>query len=262
MKKLLALLLALVMVFSLAACANGDGDKDKKDKDEKTEQTTTEDEAEEEEANELGLETACLSYAEDYDDFLNALPDMDTAKFMKLAAPSMDNDDFVELLGIFYDIDMYSEEQFLSDMQVTDALDIILENYGEDYDVKTEVQEATALTSDQISSLQDNVADMSADYQAFVDEVDGATEADWEAMAEADGLSVETEKRLVELCASIAKQLGSLEITEGYQLTIKNTVTADGMDDPEERVGKITVIKVNGEWMLLDGLAAYSVVSM
>ena len=109
MKKLLALLLALVMVFSLAACANGDGDK--KDKEEKSEQTTAEDEAEEEKANELGLETACLSYAEDYDDFLNALPDMDTAKFMKLTAPAMDNDDFVELLGIFYDIDMYSEEQ-------------------------------------------------------------------------------------------------------------------------------------------------------
>lgn len=270
MKKLIALLLALVMVLSLAACAKDDADDDD-EKEEKTEQTAKpekedkedkddEDEDKDAEASELDLDDDCIAYAEDYADFLEALPEMDTAKFMRFAAPAMEYKDFTELIQGFYDMGVYTEEQFLSEMTVTEASKMLTDDYGDDYRVETVVQEAAALTSTQMSDLEDSIAEIRAGYEKLAASGDGATEADWEAMAAEDGVSVETEKRLIELCGLIAEELGDLKVTEGYQLTIQNTVTSDSIDEPSERIGQITVIKVNGEWMLLDGLIAYSVI--
>ena len=151
---------------------------------------------------------------------------------------------------------------FLQELKLPDIREALEEKYGDDFTVETSVVDATAYTSAQLADLNDTVQQFSDNYQAFVDDDEGATEADWESMAAQDGVSVETEKRFIELCGLIAEELRNLEITEAYQITAQHTFTSDDLDKPDVQTGQFTVIKVNGEWMLLDGLAIYGYIHM
>ena len=263
MKKLLSLLLALVMLFSLAACTASGKDDDDKDETEKTEQSDSEKDAEkaDEQEPELDLDKDLVRYAESYADFIRADPDMDTATFLKLTSPALKHQDLTELLGFFYGIGAYSEEQFLTDMKVTQAQETLRDAYADDFTVTTKVTDAVPYTDDELESLRSDVASIAEGYARGVADADGATEADWADMAAQDGVSVETEKRAYELLRLIAEELADAEITEAYKLTIRNTFEASNLDEPSERVGSIVVVRVNGTWMLLDGLAAYSMIS-
>ena len=248
MKKPLALLLILAMVLSLTACSltiRVGRDED----DAQTEQTVRAD---------ADAEDASLrAFAERYDDFLNLLPTLDTAGLLEQIAPELPHAALAELLGLVYAMGVYDEETFFDELDMSGAIDTLPETYGEDYHVETTMRSAEPFTDEQMEQVQAVLKQLRESYTALAALGDGASDADWESAAAADGVTVEQEKRMIELCGVIRDALDACEITEGYSVQLRNEATGSLYDGTGRHSGQISVIRVNGEWMLLDGLVAF-----
>ena len=255
MKKLLALLLALAMVFSLAACAAREPD-DGDDADAPTEQSPAPDPDDGKDAAQT--DDSLRAFAEQYDDMGNALPGFDTAGLLAAIAPQLEHEALAEALQLVYTIGIFTEEQFFDALDYAKPRETLLNTYGEDYRIETTMTDAAPLDEAQMDEILDLLAAELDDYTKLVQFGEEATDAEVREASERDGLTVEQELRLIELYRIIRDSLADCEITEGYAVTLSNEITGSLYDGVDTRDGHITVIRVNGEWMLLDGLLAFS----
>ena len=254
MKKLIALLLALTLVFSLAACASSDkGDGSK----EKPEQSAAP--APDDEQDEAQIDDSLRVFAEEYDNIGNALTTFDTESLLAAIAPNLDHEALTEALQLIYQIGVYSEAQLFDELDYSSARDTLPETYGADYHIETTMKDAVPLTDAQMKQIRDLLSDLQSGYEQLVESGENASDADFQEAAERDGLTVEQELRMIELFRMIRDSLSDCEITEGYAVTLSNEITGSLYDGVDTREGHITVIKLNGEWMLLDGLVAFAV---
>ena len=255
MKKLLALLLALAMVFSLAACASSGKDADDDGRDTPEESAAPAPDAAEDDAR---TDDSLRAFAERYDDMGNALPEFDTAGLLAAIAPHLEHEALAEALQLVYKVGIFTEEQFFDALDYAKPRETLLKTYGGDYRIETTMTEAEPLDEARMDEILDLLAAELDDYTRLVQFGEEATDAEVREASERDGLTVEQELRLIELYRIIRDSLADCEITEGYAVTLSNEISGSLYDGVDTRTGHITVIKLNGEWMLLDGLLAFS----
>ena len=256
MKKLIALLLALVMVLSLSACTRSDDDS-KNEKEETTEQSAAP--APGDEQDEAQIDDSLRDFAEHYDDLGNELRTIDTGTLLAAIAPNLAHEALTEALELVYQIGVYSEDQFLSELDYAYPREVFLNNYGEDYLIETSMTDAEPLTDEQIVAVRKILSQLQDGYAELIKRGEEATQEEIQAAADRDGLTVDQELRLIELYRVILASLDGAEISEGYEVTLSNEITGSLYDGVDTREGHITVIKLNGEWMLVDGLIAFAV---
>lgn len=254
MKKLLALLLALALVFSLAACTSSGTDDDGGEKAEESAMPEPDDKA-----DEAQIDDSLRVFAERYDEIGNAMASFDTESLLAAIAPNLEHEALAEALQLVYQTGVYSEEQLFDELDYGSPRDTLLETFGEDYHIETTMTDAVPITKAKIKQLSKLLSNLQSGYAQLVEQGEGASDAEIREAAERDGLTVEQELRLIDLFRTIRDSLEGCEITEAYAVTLSNEITGSLYDGVDTREGHITVIRLNGEWMLLDGLVAFAV---
>ena len=60
-------------------------------------------------------------------------------------------------------------------------------------------------------------------------------------------------KAAVEAARAYWEACGDLKVTDGYDIEVVRTITGEYLDEPTEEILNITVLKVGGRWISLNG---------
>ncbi|MCR5664517.1 MAG: hypothetical protein K6G17_06535 [Oscillospiraceae bacterium] len=142
-----------------------------------------------------------------------------------------------------------SGKEMLEDLEddFAEYHEALVDEYGRDVKVKIRVDGKETIDKEALEEIRDDLRDTGEELLEWVEEMDDYDEADWEALADDDDLSVSDMKKYAEAGRKLGKKLEEAKVTEGYELAC--TVTYSGKDDEDEEDVTLHVYKVNGCWL-------------
>ena len=155
------------------------------------------------------------------------------------------------------------------------------DTYGENYKIAFVKTEKTELTKYELRDFRRNLQKNLYNIEDLVDSAEKYTSEEWRKTADDLDLSKAETKQLVAEYAKLLEELGRLQVTEGYEVTLEYKITGefvedskkqaateasgqtDAADQPEEESEKqvvtVIVLKVNGRWVEYNSFkSAYS----
>lgn len=126
------------------------------------------------------------------------------------------------------------------------------DEYGSNYKIKYKITDKEKIDKDDLNDLRDKIRDMGEEMLEEFEEIDSDY---YEEIADELGISESQAKKIVKSMESVAKTLKKVKITEGYTLTVTETIKGSELDEPEEEEHEVEVYKVNGRWVSSSALA-------
>lgn len=148
-------------------------------------------------------------------------------------------------------------------LDLMDALEESLEKtyerkqntYGDDFKVTYTVEDKLKLEKADLRNYQKQFRQYIKYIEEELEDTEDFTSSDWGDFADALDLTRTQAKKYVAALEKMVNDIGRLEVTNGYELDIKVTITGSELDEPEESNSTIRVAKVNGRWIAVDAFA-------
>jgi hypothetical protein len=120
------------------------------------------------------------------------------------------------------------------------------EEYGSNYKIKYKITDKDKIDKDELKELQEKIRDMGEEMLYEYEEADSDY---YEEIADEMGISESQAKKILKSMESVAKTLKKAKVTEGYTLTVTETIKGSELDEPEEEEYEVEVYKINGRWV-------------
>lgn len=134
------------------------------------------------------------------------------------------------------------------------------DKYGDNFKITYTVEDKIKLEKSDLLDCQESYHQDMESAEGFVDAAEYFDDDDWVDFADGLGLTSAQAKKLVPALKKALKDIGRVEVTNGYELDIVKTITGDALDEPKEDSMTIRVVKVNGRWIRDDGFNPYSLI--
>ena len=157
-----------------------------------------------------------------------------------------------DILHIMHNSDAYME--LLEDTQywIQRDYDKRIATYGESYELTVQERYRRPLSVQELREIRREIRDIISEFGYLVDHSEEFKSADWRMLADGLELTKDEAKELIEVYAELVNKMEPVQVTEGYEVALKRTITGDLLEEPEVSEQDITVIKLNGRWVLLD----------
>ena len=157
--------------------------------------------------------------------------------------------------------------QILQIMHNSDAYQELLENaqhwiqrdyadrittYGESYELTVQELYRRPLLVQELRETRREIRGIISEIGYLVDQSEEFKSADWRELADGLELTKDEAQKLIEVYSDLVNKMEPVQVTEGYVVTLERTITGDLLEKPEVFQQDITVIKLNGRWVLLD----------
>ena len=174
-------------------------------------------------------------------DMVGGIEGNNAAKIVKLAAESDEFEDRFEDL----------EEE------AADAYEDNKDEYGKNFKsrYKNDKDVEEKIDRDDLKDYKSDLKSLGEDYAALGKALGKLKSGDLKDLAEDLDMDVKDVRTCIECLKTIGSKLKGAEITEGYELEYLITITGSELDEPEEDDGELTVLKVNGKWVSLQGVS-------
>lgn len=129
------------------------------------------------------------------------------------------------------------------------------DKYGDDFKVTYTVEDKLKLEKADLRNYQKQFRQYVKYIEEGLEDTADFTSNDWGDFADALDLTRTQAKKYVTALEKMVNNIGRLEVTNGYELDIKVTITGSELDEPEESNSTIRVAKVNGRWIAVDTFA-------
>lgn len=196
------------------------------------------------------------SYKDPLDDIAKSLnkQQTDITKYMKIIAPEFVSDTYKDALALVKDIDKDTYKEATE--QIEDGLSLFyegLEDYlGDDYKFSYKIKSKDKLDKDDLEDIEDS-------WRAIGELLEDYDDDYFDDMFYYSDLSSSQEKKVKNLVKDLTKNLTKLEVTSGYELTVKLSIKGVDKDEVEDLLDDlgfdelefdVNVIKVNGDWCI------------
>ena len=151
-------------------------------------------------------------------------------------------DEYKEIVKVLKKSDYY--EDMLE--QYEEQIEYYKDEYGSNYKIKYKITNKEKIDKDELKELRDEIREMGEEMLYELEEADSDY---YEEGADELGISESQAKKIVKAMKSVAKTLKKAKITEGYTLTVTETIKGSELDEPEEDEYEIEVYKINGRWV-------------
>jgi len=155
--------------------------------------------------------------------------------------------EYKELVKIIKKTDAY-EDLLVS---YEDDIDYMKDEYGDNFRIKLKVTEKEEIEKEDLREARDAIREIGDEILEYYEEMDAE---DYEEMAEYMGISESQAKKYAKTMVSVGKILKKAKISDGYALTVRETLTGSELDEPEEDEYETYVYKIDGRWVSEDAL--------
>ena len=150
--------------------------------------------------------------------------------------------------------DDYDQEEIEEEYE--EYIDEMKEEYGKNYKYSYKIEDREKLDKDDLKELKSDIKSLAKQIKNVLDEMEDFDSDDWEDLADELGLKKSQAKKLEDILEDVYKELKSVKVTKGYELTVKVTLKGSELDEPEEEEDTICVYKVNGRWVSEESLSS------
>lgn len=173
----------------------------------------------------------------------------DYNEYLKLSAPSFDvkaQEEIKELAKKYGDKDEYEDTMgYLEDI-MDDLYDEFEDEYGKNWKVSYKITDVDEISSKDLKAFKENLKDTAESYKSQADYYEE------DAYFYGEELSKKEAKEVKAVYQELAKKYKSAEVKKGYEVEMELKIK--GKDDEDEDEVTVKIYKVNGEWLLGDGL--------
>ena len=157
-----------------------------------------------------------------------------------------------QILQIMHHSDAYQE--LLEDAQYWVQRDYAkrIATYGESYELTVQELSRRSLSVQELRETRRDVREIISEIGYLVDQSEEFKSVDWRELADGLELTKDEAKELIAVYAELVNKMEPVRVTEGYEVTLARTITGELLEEPEVSLQEITVIKLNGRWVLLD----------
>lgn len=121
--------------------------------------------------------------------------------------------------------------------------------YGKDYKFYYKIVDKSKLTRDERQDYEDKLKDTAGSINELLAEIRNFDSDEWEEFAEAKDMSVLQAKLYTGALRNLYKELKSVDVTDGYELTVTIILKGSKLDEPLEHDQTMYVYKANGRWI-------------
>lgn len=158
-------------------------------------------------------------------------------------------DEVKDILKIMKESDDFEDTMEEMEEDYEDAIEEKKDEYGSNYKIKYKITDKEKLDKDELKEIKEQYKSIAKMFRSFVEETEDYDSDDWEDLAEESGLSKSQVKKLVKAVEALYKEMKSVKVTKGYELTVTVIITGSELDEPEEEEITVRVYKVNGRWI-------------
>ena len=157
-----------------------------------------------------------------------------------------------QILQIMHHSDAYQE--LLEDAQYWVQRDYAkrIATYGESYELTVQELNRRPLSVQELRETRRDIREIISEIGYLVDQSEEFKSVDWRELADGLELTKDEAKALIAVYAELVNKMEPVRVTEGYEVTLARTITGDLLEEPEVSIQDITVVKLNGRWILLD----------
>lgn len=181
--------------------------------------------------------------------------------YLKTALENMGATNAGEIVKIMCESDDFLDEMDEFEESYEEAYEKKQDEYGDDFKIVYAIEDKLKLEKSDLRNYQKQYRQYISLAKEGLAEMEDYTSSDWNEMAENVGLTRTQVKKLVSALETMVDDIGRLEVTDGYELSIVKTVTGNMLDEPVETDMTIQVVKVNGRWVnaasFIDGLSLF-----
>lgn len=158
-------------------------------------------------------------------------------------------DEIKDILDILKKSDDFEDTMEALEEYYADSIENMEDAYGSNYKIKYKITDKEKLDKDELKEIRNDLKDTASEMRDMVEETEDYDSDDWEDLAEESGLSKSQVKKLVKAVEALYKEMKSVKVTKGYELTVTVVITGSELDEPEEKEITVRVFKVNGRWI-------------
>lgn len=193
-----------------------------------------------------------------------------------------------KILEIMHGSDDYLDALKEAEKTIERNYESNLDTYGEDYKLELREVEKLELTKYELRDYRRRLQTNLNNIEDLVDMAEEFTSEEWREFADELGLSKRDAKELVAEYGILLEDLGRLQVTAGYEVTLEKVITGELVEEPTEATTEpvptdetatvetteeaeekpkyetvtMIVLKVNGRWVQFTSFAsAYSPLS-
>ncbi len=169
----------------------------------------------------------------------------DVDKIVDTMTPSFVADTYKDLMKVMKKSDMEEDmKDKLDDMEdsLDDMYDALEDEYGKNVKSSYKITDKDKLDKDDLEEIQDAYNDSGDDILDAEDDI--------EDLLDESELSNSEQKKVKKILMNYGKKLEKAKVKKGYELDVEFKVK--GKEDDESGDAKVTVIKVNNEWIIYD----------
>ncbi len=173
----------------------------------------------------------------------------DYNEYVKLSAPSFDvkaQDEIKELAKKYGDKDEYEDTMGYLDEIMEDVYDGFEDDYGKNWKVSYKITDVDEISNKDLKAYKESLKDTAESYKSQADYYEE------DAYFYGEELSKKEAKEVKTVYQELAKKYKSAEVKKGYEVELELKIK--GKDDEDEDEVTIKVYKINGQWILGDGL--------
>ena len=175
--------------------------------------------------------------------------DFNYEKWERTVFNGIGRSEWKKIRKILSNSDIYLDELDNREMQLKKNYDARTEKYGVDYVITYLEVGKTKLTKSELRDYRSYLRYTIEDIDEFVEEAEEYSSSDWGDAAEEFDLTKADTKQLVEEFAKLMESLGRVDVTDGYELEVEQTITGSLLEEPEVNKFTFIVLKVNGRWI-------------
>lgn len=162
--------------------------------------------------------------------------------------------EYKALMKLMQKSDDYDAEEIEEGYE--EDIDAMKEEYGKNYKYSYKIEDKEKLDKDDLKELKSDIKSLAKQIKNVLDEMEDFDSDDWEDLADELGLKKSQAKKLEDILEDVYKELKSVKVTKGFELTVKTTLKGSELDEPEEEEETICVYKVNGRWVSEEALSS------
>lgn len=157
-----------------------------------------------------------------------------------------------QILCIMHNSDAYQEILEHAEYQLQREYNERMETYGENYEVTVKEVYRYPLSVYELREYRREIREIISEIGYLVDSSEEFKSVDWRELADELELTKDEAKELIAVYGELVNKMEPVQVTEGYEVYLEKTVTGDLLKEPEVSEQTVTVVKLNGRWILLD----------
>ncbi len=162
--------------------------------------------------------------------------------------------EYKALMKLMQKSDDYDEEEIEEGYE--EDIDAMKDEYGKNYKYSYKIEDKDKIDKDELKELRSEIKSLAKEIKSVLDEMEDYDSDEWEDLADELGLKKSQAKKLEDILEDVYKELKSVKVTKGFELTVKTTLKGSELDEPEEDEVTICVYKINGRWVSEEALSS------